>query len=482
MIRFIIALNLSLFLSLMSYGQECNCVENFEWVKKTFEENDAGFEYSVKIKGQQAYEEHNEIVLAKVKSVDNLNECRAILFEWLQFFRSGHIAIRLKDQPQRMKSESDNSKQFPDWETFSINTEEFKKYLDSKENHDHEGIWEIGSYTVGVIKQNDEYVGFIVEAEADSWTEGQVKFRFSIENENIRSTYYLRDHSPVESDNVLLIGKNHMQIGRFHLTRLYPKLKTESKFASYMRMLNADSPYIEQLNERTVYFRIPSFQHSQKQAIDSVITRNKSAILNTENLIIDIRNGTGGSYTSYQELLPFIYTNPIRTIGVEYLSTKLNNQRMLDFIEDPENAFDDDFKIWAKEGYDKLEEKLGEFVNIEDETVSISEYDTIYSNPKNIGIIINNQNGSSDEQFLIAAKQSKKVKLFGTSTMGVLDISNTYFVSSPCNDFELGYCLSRSMRIPDFSIDGIGIQPDYFIDKSIKAYDWTEYVNEILNE
>lgn len=73
---------------MLSYGQECNCVENFEWVKKTFEENDAGFEYSLKIKGKQTYEEHNEIILGKVKSVDNLNECRAVLFEWLQFFRS----------------------------------------------------------------------------------------------------------------------------------------------------------------------------------------------------------------------------------------------------------------------------------------------------------------------------------------------------------------------------------------------------------
>lgn len=24
-------------------GQDCNCESNFQWVKKTFEENDAGF-------------------------------------------------------------------------------------------------------------------------------------------------------------------------------------------------------------------------------------------------------------------------------------------------------------------------------------------------------------------------------------------------------------------------------------------------------
>ena len=102
--------------------------------------------------------------------------------------------------------------------------------------------------------------------------------------------------------------------------------------------------------------------------------------------------------------------------------------------------------------------------------------------PKNIGIIINHKNGSTAEQFLLAAKQSKKVKLFGTTTAGVLDISNMYSVESPCKEFKLGYSLSKSLRIPDMEIDGKGIQPDYYIDKSIPQHDWVNYVNEILNE
>ena len=136
---------------------------------------------------------------------------------------------------------------------------------------------------------------------------------------------------------------------------------------------------------------------------------------------------------------------------------------------------------WAKEQYDKLEKRLGQFVNLESSIVNIDTMKTIYSNPKNVGIIINEGNASTTEQFLLAAKQSKKVKLFGTTTMGLLDVSNLYAVKSPCNEFELGYSLSRSMRIPEMTIDNKGIQPDYYIDKSVPKYKWVDFVNEILN-
>ena len=209
---------------------------------------------------------------------------------------------------------------------------------------------------------------------------------------------------------------------------------------------------------------------------------NKEQILATKNLIIDIRNNGGGSDDTYSSIIPFIYTNPTRTVGVEFLSTKLNNQRMLDFINKPEYGFDDEGKKWAKKAYDKLEKNQGQFVNLDENIFSEYKKDTIYSFPQNVGIIINEGNGSTAEQFLLEANQSKKVKLFGVTTFGVLDISNMYFVKSPCNEFELGYALSRTMRIPDFTIDEKGIQPDFYLDKNIPQYEWTSYVNKILNE
>lgn len=469
-----------LFTSTGSFSQHCDCNSNYEWVKKTFEENDAGFQYALKMKGEQAYAAHNQRILDKVQQAKTAAECTPVLYDWLKFFRQGHIAIRLHEQTPPANT-AKPEKQFADWETYAIKTADFKNYLDKKNVSDYEGIWETEPYKVGIKKEGDQYIGFIIESGAETWTKGQVKLKFSITENNINSVFYMRDHSAVESNNVAMTGKNHLQIGHLSLSRIYPRTEDEPKYMPYFKALNAEQPYLEPLNQTTLYLRIPSFNESYKRKIDSVLNTNKEKLLTTKNLIIDIRNNGGGSDASYSEIIPYLYTNPVRAVGVEYLSTRLNNQRMLDFINKPEYEFDDEGKKWAKESYDKLESKLGQFVNLNAEVVSIGKLDTIYPYPQQVGIIINEANGSTAEQFLLEARQSKKVKLFGVTTFGVLDISNMYFVESPCKEFQLGYSLSRSMRIPEFAIDEKGIQPDYYLDKGIPPYEWTDYVNNTLN-
>lgn len=461
-------------------AQNCNCESNFEWVKKTFEENDAGFEYVLEKKGEQAYKDHNERILAKIKKAKNITECSPVLYEWLQFFRSGHIDISLLNQAQNTNTEAVDKQDFSNWETFKVDLPKFEKYLKTKKATDYEGIWTTEPYKIGIKKQGNEYIGFIIESGTETWTKDQVKLR--IDKKTEKSTFYMRDHSAVESNDIELIDANYLKIGRMFLKRVYPELPKDSKIEKYFTMLKETKPYLEKLNEKTLMLRIPSFRQENKTAIDSLLATNKELILKTENLIIDIRNGTGGSDSSFKELLPLLYTNPIRTIDVQFRSTTLNNQRMLDFINKPEYGFDENSKKWAKKAYDKLQENLGKYVGLNQYDVTLTKLDTVYPYPKNVGIIINKGNGSTDEQFLLAAKQSKKVKLFGVTTFGVLDISNMYYVESPCKEFELGYALSKSKRVPDFPIDEIGIQPDFFIDSNIPDYDWVEHVNDILND
>lgn len=453
------------------FGQKCNCKSNFNWLKKTFEKNDAGFKYDVSLKGQEAYLLHNKRILKQVDSAQTIPECLTALANWLKFFRKGHLTII----PLKPKKEPDSiaAKEAKNWPKYSVSIDSFKKYLANKNSADYEGIWKIIPYKMGIKKQGSQYIGFIIDSKRDDWTKGQVKLKINPNDSDVNCIYYMGDHS-AKGLKAKMIGKNHIQIGSFVLTRLYPQIKEK-----HIYPLVATSPYIKRLNMNTLYFRIPSFMISQKETIDSVIAANKKEILSSQNLIIDLRNNGGGSDVSYQKIIPFLYTNPIRSVGVKFLSTQLNNQRMIDIMHNPE--YGASTKEWAKKGYDKLQKHLGEFVNLDTTDVEIVKFDTIYPYPQNVGIIVNGGCGSTTEQFLLFAKQSKKVKLFGTTTYGSLDISNMYFVKSPCNDFKLGYALSKSMRIPDFTIDGKGITPDYYIDKSIPPTKWVSYVIKTLN-
>lgn len=467
----------------ISYGQNCNCEKNFHWVKKTFEENDAGFQFVIDKKGTREYDNHNSFYLKKVKHAKNDLECVQLLNEWLRFFRTGHLGVILRDNAASKTATTTKQPKSRTnyWETLNIDLPSFEKYLNAKKENDFEGIWETQPYKIGIKKEGETYTGFIIESGAENWKKGEVKLKITKTGKHAKSTYYLRDKSAANYNNVELLGENYLQIGKFTLKRICPKLQTDELIENYIKLINSEKPFLEELNKSTLLLRIPTFDIAAKKDIDSVIIKNKEKILQSENLIIDIRNNGGGSDGSFEEILPFLYTNPIRTVGVEFYSTKLNNQRMLDFINKPEYGFNEDDKKWAKEAYDKLESNLGQFVNVENSIVHIDTFKTIYPNPQNIAIMINESNGSTAEQFLLAAKQSKKVKLFGTTTIGVLDISNMYFVKSPCDGFELAYSLSRSMRIPEMTIDNKGIQPDYYIDKSIPQYKWVVFVNEILN-
>ena len=108
-------------------------------------------------------------------------ECTQAIYEWLTFFRSGHIAIRRINQEQ---SQSDGKQSdhkiidsFKDWDKIEVDIDKLKKYLATKEKHDFEGIWLSEPYTIGIKKEGNKYLGFIIEADGVYWTKGQIKLK-----------------------------------------------------------------------------------------------------------------------------------------------------------------------------------------------------------------------------------------------------------------------------------------------------------------
>lgn len=466
-----------LLFSALSFSQSnsCSCEDKFKWMKETFEQNDAGFQYVIDKKGKTEYNRHNELILERIKNAKDDAACVQVMYDWLYFFRKGHIAIRQNSQQNNQSGAIEVNK--PNWPVNKTSVDKFKKQLSKTKEPGLEGIWTSLPYTVAIVKKDKGYEGFIVDAPGTPWQKGQVKLILDAEGK--KGTYYLRNYSEFAVTDVKFFGNNHVYIGNFLFNRIYPEAKDPANIAQHFELMSSDKPIGKQLSPDTFILRIPYFNYNQKNVIDSVINASHDKIIASKNLIIDVRNNGGGADRCYQELIKYLYTNPIRTIGVEMLSTKLNNARMDEFLADPDLSETERKDILNSK--EKLNANLGKFINLNDWKVYIDTMDTVYAYPQKVAILVNNGNASTTEQFLLAAKQSTKVKLYGVTTEGMLDVSNMNFVESPCGNITLGYCLSKSYRIPHMAIDDIGLQPDYYIDDSIPDYEWIEYAEKMMS-
>ena len=488
--NFKIIMLLILLLATSACTRNCNCEDAFAWVKQTFEENDAGFQSVIDRKGRQTYEAHTQTIARRIRAATNNQECAEAINEWLHFFRTGHIGVRALRDDRPASNTQASAQRFPDWERVDVDLNEFRRYLREKQFAGLEGIWQHYVGSLGIKKIDEQYIGFVIESQAEGWENGQVVFRVYPD----RVIYYMCDRSVRIFRNADLISKNFLMFDydfrNGFLTRNYPRYNDRFRH-SVSRISRNRQPYLERLNETTLYLRIPSFEQEYYWYFERLISRNKDKITQTENLIIDVRFNGGGNDTFWYNLMYFIATNPVRLRNHYILSSEINNQYWTESI--------------TEEFAQKLNKNLGQLVlrcmyipkdykeiireHFPQLTISGSEdgrhfilnfNNGVLKFPKRVGIIADRYTGSSAESFLFAARQSQKVKIFGHPTFGALDFSNINEIVSPCGNFELTYATTKSVDIDKFPIDGIGIQPDFFLG-GIPGYRWVDFVNDILN-
>jgi hypothetical protein len=84
----------------------------------------------------------------------------------------------------------------------------------------------------------------------------------------------------------------------------------------------------------------------------------------------------------------------------------------------------------------------------------------VFPLPSRVAILMDGQCGSTTELFLLLARQSKKVTLFGQPSAGVLDYANVRLFTLPSGNCFMAIPTTRSRRLPKNPIDNIGIAPD----------------------
>ncbi len=436
------------FLPLCSLAQTCDCPKEFTHIRQFMETNYAGFKDKVSSLFDKAeYVRMTNLLEKETKKKNAGEKCLFIITRYLDFFKDEHIQVSAN-----FGSVKPDTSFIPFKETIQLTGDKISKLKSSVTT---EGIYYFRfdtAYRIALVRDKTplrDYAGVIVDSKLPSWKKGMVKFEAKKVNDSLlKGVLYLRNHMP--KVEWFFLGGN--TIGGDWQREGTEQVKNQN--SGYQPVTSG------KLSDSTFCIKISNFNPSNARNIDSVIKASQTALETMPNLVLDLRDNGGGADFSYLPLLPYLYTNPVKTIGVDVLSTDANINGWKKILEDediPEQS-----KKSIREMIAKMEAGKGRLVNIAEDEIDSSF--KVLPTPRKVVILINKGCASTTEQFLLFARQSKKVVLLGENTQGVLDYSNMRDSSFSCMPYILHYATTRSRRLDiKEGIDNTGIRPDKYL-------------------
>ena len=439
---------------------DCDCARQFSFLRSYMERNYPGFNDKVNGKTVKKYRELSDSLqrLAGVEKREIF--CAGILKSWTKFFRDGHIQIGFNSlnisESDTAAIDSINNAT----EHFNISDsrlKELSRQTDPTSRVEGVYVYKDSTYKVvvlGKFRPGSDYAGVILESRTKFWEPGEVKFELSVKSgtkDTFSGLFYYRDHHAEVTDFVF--QKGTFNDGEWVKEGVVQARKSKDAETAAISELPFSA---RKIDDSTLYIRIAWFDGQFARLVDSVVTASDSLLRRLPNLVLDLRGNGGGSDWSYHSLLPLIYTGQFMTSGVEVLSTEDNRRAWESLLAD--NTMPEDVKNEVRQKIDSMKIHPDQFTTIVPDFPT--RFDSVLPFPKRIAVLMNKGCGSTTEQFLLAAKESRKVTLMGENSAGVLDYSNQRGMKFPCGHFMLYYPTTRSRRLPNNPIDNIGIEPD----------------------
>jgi len=437
-------------------AQSKECINDFNYLVKKIKADYPGYSAKVTEKTTLELQTLEQDLRKRIELYPD--SCRKYLSIYADWFKDHHLRVignRSASTQTSKKSVIKHKILSPDSLTI----------LQSKKSTP-EGIWHSYRGDIVIVKSADNcYEGISISYQ--HYEPNQIVFTLTPDKQDeyrLISYLFYDDYRPEDGKASMRLNDNIIEL--HDDTRLVRKTNSEaydnallmSYIPEYPNGVNT-YPLAIQLSDSTFYLRIPGFDNN---VTETLVKKHWTAITSTPNLIIDIRNNGGGLDEYYSLLTDLLYTQPYENKGVEWYATKSNIALYENAIKNGDIRNGEEGMRWTKALITEMKKNVGGFVVHPmmgiDNTIS---NDTVYSNPQRVGIIINERNASSAEQFILTAKHSSKVTLFGNkNTAGVLDYSNAVRESFPSKKYELIFPMSRSRRLPNNPIDNIGIAPD----------------------
>lgn len=451
---------LFIFSGVGSFAQNCSCEKEFLYVKHFIEQNYAGFKDKQLQMTKVGYQKMTRRL--QMLSRNTSENCLLVILQYLDSFKDQHIHASARFD-------------FGKYDTAYINQRQPMNLTDKKiralsKADGIEGVYTFihdSSYRIAVIKDRSllhDYIGVTIDSKLPTWRKGLLKFEAKQVNDSLlKGILYMRNHMP---------KVEWFDIGKNRIGGDWQREVTTREKHSYSYVPVA----AEKLSDKVLYLKISSFSPSNAKNIDSLLKAHQKNLTSMPYLILDLRDNSGGADFSFNPILPYICTGPVKNIGVDVLATESNISGWKKLLDDKDLPEQNRNTILGM--IKQMELNKGKLVSIEDDNIDSS--CNPLSNPKKVVVLINRRCASTTEQFLLYARQSSKVILMGENTQGTLDYSNMREASFSCLPYVLHYSTTRSRRLNTADrIDNIGIKPQVYLKKDSG---WVDEVIKLLEQ
>ncbi len=247
---------------------------------------------------KKAYESSYSAVLKKIGSANTIYDCQVLLNTLLISLNDNHSKVYGIDKgaTEEVKSNPDKFDEFKNSELFnaypkpSIDLDSLKDVLSSKPKDDIEGIYSRKNYlTIGVYKSEieDTYKAIVLNSESDVWEAREIIYTL------VPFGYdYLLSIGGSLTTKRLIAYTERVGEGFFY----YMGFKKEEQEINYSSIMPSDSTYYrKELSDEITYLKIGSFSSWYPTLSDAEkFYKTLEGDLNKKNLIIDLRNNSGG--------------------------------------------------------------------------------------------------------------------------------------------------------------------------------------------
>lgn len=397
------------------------------------------------VKLLSAYEKKQK-KYARLTQKSSLENCTQTLQHFLNFFEDGHVFVI--DRPSFSEKKLENIKKKV--RSAKKSPEKLNQLLSKVKNEKGlQGQWTDGTSVIAIVKEKNKYNAYILTSNNPEVQPGELKATFSEIPGGYEGAYYPYDYQKrYGRANVYKQGLQ-MKMGGEYWKRVRLNEKINIHDFSPDDIIE---PTIVQLDHQNTLVTFPSFRVS-KPVIDSIIEAHHDLLVNTTNLIVDIRGNTGGNAV-YFNLIPYFSSRPLPGSQGHVLASEDNLKYFQRSVR------------WAPDIYEPLvksiEENMGKIVD----GPKYPGHDIPHFSTKieNVAILTDEACMSAAESFIIHSRRtSDKIKIFGSPTGGVIDYTSVNVVILPSCDQNIlfGYPTGTLHKdIPDNGFNKTGIVPD----------------------